>query len=160
MHTFMTMLLALMLATACQPMPRAEERRALADAQSPVDPMLLPGEGRISGFDADKNRLELVLAAAPTREAFADALEREGYEVASVREDASGLLEARIVKGEKTYGIRMQFEPGDARAKKIDVSDDVQPAGSSLDRGAEPPVVAMAVGVAAASADAVRTQTG
>ncbi|MEO6269138.1 MAG: hypothetical protein ABIP08_02425, partial [Lautropia sp.] len=65
---------------------------------------------------------ENILAGAKSRGDYAKILEDDGYKIASVNDDKPELLEYEIVKGTKTYEVRLRFDKDDNVAKKIDVT--------------------------------------
>lgn len=97
-----------------------------------ADPALkMPGTGPgaiapaapvVSESKIEKDHLENILAGAKSRGDYAKILEDDGYKIASVNDDKPELLEYEIVKGTKTYEVRLRFDKDDTVAKKIDVT--------------------------------------
>ncbi|MGE0313344.1 MAG: hypothetical protein AB7P21_17175 [Lautropia sp.] len=81
-----------------------------------------PAAAQPSEFQQAKDHLEQILSAAKGRDDYARILEDEGYKIASVNDDKPELLEYEVVKGDKTYEVRMRFDKDESVAKKIDVT--------------------------------------
>ncbi len=89
-------------------------------AQSSTVPQ--PGSPRVSEFKRDKDRIESVLSAARKRSDYGRLLMEDGFSIAKVNEDQADYVEYEVVKGDRTYEIRLSFDDAGAQAKKINVT--------------------------------------
>lgn len=83
------------------------------------------GARTMNSANDEKTRLESVLSTAQSREDYPKLLKQEGFEIAAVNDDKPKYVEYEVVKGKQTYEVRMEFDEGAPKAKKIDVASNM-----------------------------------
>lgn len=78
----------------------------------------------LSGGD-ESDALEQQLRTVNTRADYAKAIEAHGYRISAINADRPDYLEYEIVKGKRSYEVQLDFDKGAAKAKKVDVTNNL-----------------------------------
>lgn len=112
---------------AAQTTAPATPDRPMADRPTGVAPMgtRMRAPDRAAAMKDVKDHIEQMLKPVANRADYAKALEKNGFQISSINDDKKDLLEYEVVKGDKSYEVRLHFKDGATKATDIDVTNNM-----------------------------------